>query len=76
MVFIDFRFDGYDNRGIYHSETERILVYPTQHECIEDLLYTISHETIHYAIDKADETLDDDQEEKIIYRVQWAEEWL
>ena len=76
MVFIDFRFDGYDNRGIYHSETERILVYPTQHECIEDLLYTISHETIHYAIDKADETLDDDQEEKIIYKVQWAEEWL
>ena len=76
MVFIDFRFDGYDNRGIYHSETERILVYPTQHECIEDILYTISHETIHYALDKADETLDDDMEEKIIYRIQWAEEWL
>ena len=76
MVFIDFRFDGYDNRGIYHSETERILVYPTQHECIEDMLYTISHETIHYALDKADETLDDDMEEKIIYRIQWAEEWL
>ena len=76
MVFIDFRFDGFENRGIYHSETERILIFPTQHECIEDMLYSIIHETIHYAVDKAEETLDDDQEEKLIFRMQWADEWL
>ena len=76
MVFIDFRFDGFENRGIYHSETERILIYPTMHENIEDMLYSIIHETIHYAIDKAEETLDEDQEEKLIFRIQWANEWL
>tara|TARA_R110002020_G_scaffold148219_2_gene324041 strand:+ start:868 stop:1098 length:231 start_codon:yes stop_codon:yes gene_type:complete len=76
MVFIDFRFDGQENRGIYHSETERILIYPTQHECMEDMLYSITHETIHYALDKAEETLDEDQEEKLIFRIQWANEWL
>ena len=76
MVFIDFRFDGTENRGMYYPDTERILIFPTQHECIEDMLYSITHETIHYALDKAEETLDDDMEEKIIYRIQWAEEWL
>mgnify|MGYP001162197767 FL=1 len=76
MVFIDFRFDSQENRGMYYPDTERILIFPTQHENVEDMLYSITHETIHYALDKADETLDDDMEEKIIYRIQWAEEWL
>ena len=76
MVFIDFRFDSYNNRGVYHSDTERILVYPPQHECVADILSTISHEIIHYALDKSEETLDEEQEEKIIYKLQWAEEWL
>ena len=76
MVFIDFRFDSTENRGMYYPDTERILIFPVQHENVEDMLYSITHETIHYALDKADETLDDDMEEKIIYRIQWAEEWL
>ena len=76
MVFIDFRFDSTENRGMYYPDTERILIYPIQHENVEDMLYSITHETIHYALDKADETLDDEQEEKIIYIIQWAEEWL
>lgn len=76
MVHIDFKLENGDNRGLYYTETERILVYPLQHENVEDMICTIIHETIHYAIDKADETLDDDQEEKLIYKIQWADEFL
>jgi len=76
MVSIDFKLESGENRGLYYSETERIIIYPIQHENIEDMIYTINHELIHAAIDKADETLDEDQEEKTIYRIQWAEEWI
>jgi len=78
---IDFRIENNENRGAYFAETERIDIWPLQHECIEDLFFTITHETIHYAIDKAlehddSENIDDDQEERLIYRIQWAPEWI
>ena len=76
MVSVDFKIENGENRGIYYSETERIIVYPLLHENVEDLLNTINHELIHAAIDKADETLDEDQEEKTIYRIQWADEFI
>lgn len=75
-VKIDFRLENGENRGIYYPDTERILIYPIQHENIEDLLATINHELIHYAVDKADEEMDDDQEEKVIYKIQWVDEWI
>lgn len=73
---IDFKIETGENKGIYHSETERILIYPPQHENIEDMLDTITHETIHHAIDKAEEIIDEDQEEKVIFCLQWAKESL
>ena len=73
---IDFKIEKGDNKGIYHSETERILIYPPQHENIEDMLDTITHEIIHHAIDKSEETIDEDQEEKVIFCLQWAKESL
>ncbi len=76
MVSVDFKIESGENRGIYYSETERIIVYPLLHENLEDLLYTINHELIHAAIDKADETHDEDQEEKTIFRIQWADEFI
>ena len=76
MVSVDFKIENGENRGIYYSETERIIVYPLLHENVEDLLYTINHELIHAAIEKSDETLDEDQEEKTIYRIQWADEFI
>ena len=73
---IDFRIEKGDNRGVYHSDTKRILIYPPQHENIEDMIDTINHETLHYAIDKTDELMDEDQEERVIFNLQWARETL
>tara|TARA_R110002020_G_scaffold42971_4_gene125336 strand:+ start:5870 stop:6100 length:231 start_codon:yes stop_codon:yes gene_type:complete len=73
---INFMLEHGENRGLYHTETEKLEVFPFNHENIEDLLCTIIHETIHFAIDKADETIDSSEEERIIFRMQWAPEWL
>jgi len=73
---INFLLEHGENRGLYHSETEKIEVFPYQHENVEDIISTIVHETIHLAIDKADETIDSSEEERLIFRMQWADEWL
>ena len=73
---IDFKMEKGDTRGIYYHETQRILIYPLQHENVTDLLYTITHELIHLSLDKLDEDLDEDQEEKIIFYLQWSDEFL
>ena len=52
---INFLLETSENRGLYHTETEKIEVFPFQHENVEDIISTIVHETIHLAIDKADE---------------------
>jgi hypothetical protein len=43
---------------------------------LEDLLSTITHEYLHYCINEAGEIIDEDQEEKIIYIMSWADEYL
>lgn len=74
-VFYNFKLTSTENRGIYHGETERIHVYPQQHENVPDILSTINHETFHLAIDHADETIDEEQEERLIFCLQWADEY-
>ena len=54
---------GCDERGIFFSETGRIVIYLNNHETLDDILCTITHELIHKCINDFDETLDDDQEE-------------
>jgi len=73
---INFLLEIGENRGLYHTETEKIEIFPFQHENVEDIISTIVHETIHLAIDKADETVDSSEEERLIFRLQWAHEWL
>jgi hypothetical protein len=73
MAYILFRVGGED-RGVFFPSTKRIIVYLDGHECIEDIYKTIQHEVIHLAIDNLDEELDDDQEEKAIFAMAWAEE--
>ena len=73
---IDFKMEKGENRGLYHTETERVLIYPLQHENITDLVNKITHELLHLAIDHTDETLDDDQEEAGIFYLQWADEFI
>ena len=75
---MDLRINGYDdeNRGIFYEETGRIIVYLKNHETLDDILSTIQHEFVHKCIADFDETLDDDQEEKLIYQMAWAEDSL
>jgi|TARA_R100000458_G_C8231505_1_gene213051 hypothetical protein len=64
-----------DNRGIYYSETKRAIIYLAMHETIEDVYKTINHETYHHCFAEAGEAdeMDEDQEERLIFCLQWAE---
>ena len=77
---MDLRINGYDdeNRGIYYSESGRCLIFLPNHETIEDIYKTINHETIHYCLDKHEESeaMDEDMEERLIFCMQWADESL
>ena len=70
MVTVSMQILGHDERGIYFPENRRIVIYLDIHECFEDILSTIQHELIHVAIQS--ENLDEDQEEKLIYAMSWA----
>jgi hypothetical protein len=70
MVTVSMQIFGHEERGIYFPENNRIVIYLDRHECLEDILSTIQHELIHVAIE--DENLDEDQEEKLIYALSWA----
>ena len=71
---MDFKVEKAELRGVYYSETDRCLIYLPMHEDIEDIYKTMTHETLHYCFEKAEETddMDEDQEEKLIYNIQWA----
>ena len=64
-----------ENHGIYHSETKRAIINLGTHESLDDLFKTINHETFHHCFVEADEIddMDEDQEERMIYCIQWAE---
>jgi uncharacterized protein YjaZ len=72
MVSVTFKVIG-DDHGLYYHTSKRIIVYLNKHENLTDLLSTITHECIHHCI--VDENLDDDQEERIIHCMLWAEEY-
>ena len=73
----DFRVYG-DNRGIFYGETNRCLIYLSNHETLSDLMSTIQHEVVHHCLDKLgeNEAMDEDQEEKCIFFMAWADEAL
>lgn len=73
---VDFKFVGENNRGLYYPNSKRIVIYPSKHETIEDLFKTIQHELIHYVIDEHGEELDEDQEERAIFLMSWADDFL
>ena len=74
---VDFRTYGEDC-GIYYEESGRCLIYLSQHETLADVYKTIQHEVIHFCISKLKEAddMDEDQEEKLIFLMAWAEEAL
>ena len=71
----DFKIDHNENRGIYYEETKRCIIYLPMHETIYDVYKTITHEMLHAIFDNSAEipTMDEDQEEKLIFFTQWAE---
>jgi len=68
---VDFKVTG-ENRGLYYEETRRCLVYLCNHENVEDIYKTIQHEVLHHCIEESGVQLDEEQEEKLIFNMQWA----
>ena len=68
---VDFKIVG-ENRGMFYEETGRCLIYLSNHENVEDIYKTVIHETLHYCIEKSGVQLDEEQEEKLIFNIQWA----
>ena len=64
------------DRGNYFNDTERVVIYLKNHESLDDLYKTIQHELIHHAIAKCKVNIDEDQEEKVIFAIAWADEYL
>ena len=76
MVTMNMYVVGDSDRGAYWSETNRISIYLSNHETIYDVYKTMTHELIHACIDDFEITIDDEQEERLIFCMQWAEETL
>ena len=72
---VDFKCSKDDNRGIYYSETSRAIVYLAMHETLEDVIKTINHEVYHHCLEENGESdkMDEEQEEKAIFFLQWAD---
>ena len=78
-VKLDFEFasESGEDYGEYFEDTTRIAVYLKPHsECIPNLLATISHELFHKIITDSEETIDIEQEHKLIKRLMWHEQGL
>ena len=75
-ITVDLKPYGKENRGIYYSDSHRINIFLSSHESVDDLFKTIQHELVHHCIDICDEDMDEDQEEKLIFLMAWAEEAL
>ena len=72
---LDLRARRDDNRGIYYGETIRAFVYLAMHETVEDIYKTINHEVFHHCFAEVGEAedMDEDQEERLIFCLQWAD---
>jgi len=72
---VEFKVEKNENRGCYYEETDRCLIYLPMHETIADVYKTITHEMLHYVFANNEDipSMDEDQEEKIIFFTQWAE---
>ena len=73
VLSVDMRVRNSDERGIYYEDTERAIVYLPMHESIDDIYKTMNHEVYHHCSAQWDEiTMDEDQEERVIFQLAWA----
>ena len=75
QLITDFAIHGEDF-GAYYSETNRAIIYLINHESFDEILKTINHEILHYIFDLFDLIIDEEQEHKLIFKMQWAKEYL
>ena len=59
------------DRGVFYDTSNRAIVILPNHECFEDIISTIQHESIHFCLND-DDSMDEEQEEEIIYRMAGA----
>jgi uncharacterized protein YjaZ len=60
-----------------NGKNRRIVVYLHQHNTLDDIYATITHELIHYCIEKYEMAqLDDYQEHEAIFKIMWADEYI
>jgi uncharacterized protein YjaZ len=69
---MNFKVTGCDERGIFYPDSGRIIIYLNNHETLDDILSTITHELVHKCIKDFDLEIDDDMEESLIYNMAWA----
>ena len=72
---VEFGFNGED-QGTYYDVSSRCITYLNKHESLEDITKTVDHEVFHFCIDKLNIEIDDEQEHKMIYYLQWADEYI
>jgi len=73
-LHVDFRTFGRtlsDDRGCFYEASNRALVMLPNHECLEDIISTIIHESIHFCL-RDEEHIDIEMEEQICYRMAWG----
>ena len=71
ILSVDFNVFGKEERGIYYSETHRAIIYLNNHESLDDIYQTITHELIHHCL-RDYEGIDEMQEERLIFCMNWA----
>lgn len=64
-----------EDHGTYYSETKRAVIYLASHESLDDIMKTITHEVLHHCIEHCDAVIDEEQEHKLIYCIQWSNEY-
>ena len=68
---VDFKVFGKEERGIYYQETRRAIIYLNNHESLDDIYKTITHEIIHHCLRDYND-IDESQEERLIFCMNWA----
>ena len=68
---VDFKVFGKEERGIYYQETRRAIIYLNNHESLDDIYKTITHEIIHHCLRDYND-IDELQEERLIFCMNWA----
>ena len=65
-------------KGMTHYEgKKRVIIYPHQHETLSDLYATITHELIHYCIERYKMVdMDEFEEHDLIFTTMWAEYYI